>query len=652
MKRSGSHVCRWAIVLLAGSAAALFAAGYHSPLDLAYSPDGSLLAVTDHTAGRVELIGADGTTAGGAALRGRPAGVAWAPDGSRLFVAERGAGTVAELVPGTGKLARRFNVGRYPLAVAAGTTHLAVANNGINAVSIIELASGKETARVPDVYRPWDLALAPDGGTAVVGSLLPAGDARDATTACAVTLIDMGTGKKTAEIKLPAGSISLHGIVVSPDGKWAYAVHSLGRFTLPTTQLERGWVMTHAMSVIDLGTKKHYATVLLDLLMEGAADPWEIALSKDGATAWITLAGVHQIARLDLARLHLLMEGKAPKELLERVPKTSVWHRIAKDPDRRADLVNDLAALYGAGLIERPRIKAKGPRGIALAPDGKTLAVASYFGGDVLLLDAVNLAEKGRVALGPQPAPTAARLGEQHFFDAENCFQHWLSCASCHPEGRADGLNWDLLNDGIGNPKNAKSLVHSYRTPPVMSTGVRPSMEAATEKGFMFIQFRVVEDEHIDAVRAYLRSLRPDPSPFLVMGKGKKLACNTCHHTGKQGSQPKDHMATDGELTPLAKRGLTLFKDSKVGCVKCHPGPLFTDLKMYDVGTRHELDRRDDFDTPTCLETWRTAPLCHDGSAATLMDMLTTQNKADKHGKTSHLGKEDLEALVEYLRSL
>ena len=42
---------------------------------------------------------------------------------------------------------------------------------------------------------------------------------------------------------------------VSPDGKWAYAVHTVGRTTLPATQLDRGWVNTNALSIIDLKAK-------------------------------------------------------------------------------------------------------------------------------------------------------------------------------------------------------------------------------------------------------------------------------------------------------------------------------------------------------------------------------------------------------------
>ena len=54
---------------------------------------------------------------------------------------------------------------------------------------------------------------------------------------------------------------------------------------------------------------------------------------------------------------------------------------------------------------------------------------------------------------------------------------------------------------------------------------------------------------------AYLRSLKPAPSPRLM----------------------------NGELSEAAWRGKRVFSDPKVGCALCHPGPLFTDGKRHVV---------------------------------------------------------------------
>jgi cytochrome c peroxidase len=125
------------------------------------------------------------------------------------------------------------------------------------------------------------------------------------------------------------------------------------------------------------------------------------------------------------------------------------------------------------------------------------------------------------------------------------------------------------------------------------------------------------------AIDQYLQSLKPVPSPHLARGKPSKSA----------------------------RRGQRVF--NRVGCAVCHPPGLFTDLRAYDVGTRQVSDKpTDTFDTPTLVELWRTAPYLHDGSAATIRDVLTTRNSKDEHGKTSGLSNRELDDLCAHLLSL
>jgi len=272
---------------------------YHSPLDLKYSPEGKFLAVSDRTGGTVAIIDtATGKVAQEVALKGEPTGVAWSADGTKVYVAERGSGTVAEVEAAKGKVLRRFDVGLRPMGVALAAKRgvLVVADTVTDDLSFVDLATGKEKTRVRLVREPHFVAVTPDEKLAVVGNLLPLGSAADPQTSACVSLVDMDTMKSVADIRMPGGSTCIRGVAVSPDGKWAYAVHTVGRTTLPTTQLERGWVNTNAVSIIDLAAKDVYATLLLDRLSEGAADPWGVVLSKDGKTLWVSIAGIHQIA--------------------------------------------------------------------------------------------------------------------------------------------------------------------------------------------------------------------------------------------------------------------------------------------------------------------------------------------------------------------
>jgi len=307
-------------------------------------------------------------------------------------------------------------------------------------------------------------------------------------------------------------------------------------------------------------------------------------------------------------------------------PYSDVWFWINEDPARhRNRLAYDLGALWGAGVMEVIRIPGQGLRSMALSPDGQTLAIAAYYTGAVFLVDTLNGAGKGQISLGPQPVEHAARRGERLFHDGTLSQQGWLSCATCHPGGRSDGLNWDLPNDGIGNPKNTKSMLLSIETPPAMAHGVRADAPTAIAAGFRFIHFTQPSAQTLADVEAYVAAMEPEPSPYRT---------------------------TEGRLTTAAEQGRVLFHSDAVGCAACHHGPYYSDLKAHDVGTRSVLDRSGDFVTPHLIEMWRSAPYLHDGTAATMRDVLTTRNPEDRHGKTSHLTEQQLDQLSAYIRQL
>ena len=84
---------------------------------------------------------------------------------------------------------------------------------------------------------------------------------------------------------------------------------------------------------------------------------------------------------------------------------------------------------------------------------------------------------------------------------------------------RTDALNWDLLNDGVGNPKQTKSLLFSLQTPPAMISGIRPNGETAIRTGMRYIMFVTHKEADALDIEAFLRDMPPVPSPALVDGK-------------------------------------------------------------------------------------------------------------------------------------
>jgi YVTN family beta-propeller protein len=569
-----------------------------SPSALAVSPDGRTLYVACAAARRVEIFDTTRREVTGAfAVPSTPTGLALSPDGSRLYVTcAAPASTVQVIATAAGSPVRSIRAGHTaeaPVLSPDGKT-LYISNRFSNDITAIDTAALRAVGSLPAAREPAGAVPSRDGRLLFVANTLPAGRADAEYVGAEITIVDAQTRRAAGRITLPNGSTGLHGIAASPDGSVAAVTHLLARYYLPTTQLERGWVQTNALSLLDLPARKLLATVLLDDVDRGAANPWAVAWSPDGRWLAVSHAGTHEVSLID-----------AP-ELLVRV------RRPPREP------AEDLSFLVG--LRRRIPLAGRGPR--AMAWNGNRLWVAGYFSETLEVVEGAAAAVVFQWTAGP---PTAARSGEALFNDATICFQNWQSCASCHsPDARVDSLNWDLLNDGIGNPKNVKSLLLAHRTPPTTSHGVRGNAEISVRAGIRHILFAERPEEEAAAIDEFLKSLQPVPSPHLEGGK----------------------------LSPAAARGKRLFFDARTGCASCHPAGLYTDLKSYDVGTAGRTDTGSRFDTPTLVEVWRTAPYLHDGSAVSLLDVLTTANRQDRHGRTSHLTRRQLDDLVAFLLSL
>jgi len=96
-----------------------------------------------------------------------------------------------------------------------------------------------------------------------------------------------------------------------------------------------------------------------------------------------------------------------------------------------------------------------------------------------------------------------------------------------------------------------------------------------------------------------------------------------------------------GELIPVRDR-----------CPSCHPAPTFTSQTRSRVGTGAQSDFTDVFDAPHLLDLRDGLPYLHDGRAGSLMELFVREDPAEHHGRTRDLDRVELNALVEYLRTL
>jgi len=593
--------------LLIAAAVAQGAEGPLGPVALVASKDGGTLYVAAAEARLVLWVDLPGgEIRRRVAVPAEPTGLALHPDGKRLIVACAAPRSMILVVDtASGSVTAMISAGHTAMgpAVTPDAKRLFVPNRFEDDVSVIDIESGAEIARVKAGREPIAAAITPDGRTVFVANHLPrsrTGFPVSRPAAAAVTAIDAAT-LETSAILLPHGSHSLRSLCLSADGKLVYVTHLLANFELTPTQVEMGWMHINSVSMIDVGTRKHLATVGLDEMFVGAGNPWGVGHTSDGAFVCVAHAGTHELSILSASAMCEPQVGQYVSGSAGAIPD-----------DPRS----------GSGRWRRIPLPGKGPRGLAVL--GSTAYIAEYASDALAVVDIAGGSAPRRIALGPEPRLDARRRGELLFQDATICRGRWQSCASCHPDGRSDALNWDLMNDGVGNFKNTKSLLLAHETPPSMAEGVRATAEAAVRAGLQNILFCDRPEDEAEAIDEYLRSLRPVPSPRLV----------------------------DGRLSPAAERGKALFESDRIGCAACHPAPLYTDLRMHDVGSKGPYEPGERFDTPALIEVWRTAPYLHDGRYLTMEEVIVEGKHGKSHGRIDELTEREIADLVEYVLSL
>ena len=559
------------------------------PTDITLNDKGEIL-ITEKGRNRISIFSPDGKTL----LRTipvdeSPTGILL--DADKAYVTTNAATGHLQIISlETGKQETAIATGSgacYPI-FGPDKKHIYVCNQFQNTVSEVDPAIHQVIRSVKVLREPKSALFSKDGEYLFVTNFLPAQRADVDYVAACVSVIRMSDFTKVKDIQLANGSNALRGICMTPDGKYIYISHNLGRFTVPTSQLQQGWMNTSAFSIIDVAKQEFIGAVVVDEPERGAAGIWSIVCNDE--TLFITHSGTHEISVID---------HKAMLDKFLNYPNKSM-------------LDYDLRFLYG--LRKRIPLEGNGPRKMIME-NGK-LYIPTYFA-DILNIVDAQTCEIATVNLNPDREESAENKGERYFNDASHCFQNWQSCNGCHPgDARTDGMNWDLMNDGVGNSKNCKSLLFSHPTPPSMISGIRETAEWAVRAGFKFIQFFDITEEDAVCVDAYLKSLRPVPSPYLV----------------------------DGELSDLAKEGRKIFE--KLNCTECHSGPYYTDLKMHRIGEDIEFEKG--WDTPTLRELWRTAPYLFDGRAATMEEVF----EIHKHGIDKKVSKKEIKALTEYVNSL
>lgn len=308
------------------------------------------------------------------------------------------------------------------------------------------------------------------------------------------------------------------------------------------------------------------------------------------------------------------------------------------------------------------------PQGLALSPDDRLLFVDAFLSRELVVYDVGDPGAlprelaRLRVASSEPLAPSILR-GKVLFndsYDTRLARDGYIACAHCHLDGLGDRRTWDFTDRGeglrntidlIGRAGTAQGLLHwSANFDEVQDfehdirgafrgTGLMSDADLAMgTRGTTLGDPKAGASEDLDALAAYVSSLDRFPeSPY---------------------------RNEDGSLPDAAVRGRAVF--ASAGCPTCHAGAALTDSgwqapgvpRLHDVGTLGPGSGRRlggpllGLDTPTLHGLWDSPPYLHDGSAATLREVLTTRNAGDAHGLTSMVVSSDLDDLIAYLLCL
>lgn len=588
---------------------------YVSPLTIAVCEEDGRLYVTAQDEDALLAIDPAGReVTARIAVGRRPHGIVLNGDCSRAWVSNEEDDTVSVVDLEIGATIDEISTGYMPTGLALGPQEkrLYVANWLGDDVSILDLEAGIELTRLAAGENPT--AIAAVNGHLLVTNQIAFPAPRPEPPVSEVTEIDAARGRVVERHRLRNAHL-LEGVAVSPEGDLALVALIQPRNLVPALQVERGWMMTNGLAVIDRESGR-VVQLPLDEVNVFYADPSYVAFTPDGRYAFVSHGGVDRVTVIDVPVLRAMVRDTPAATL--------------------ASYTNNLA--ISARYVVKRIPTGINPRGMALSPDGRTLYVAERLNDRIAVIDVEQMEMTAAIDLGGPEHISIFRRGEQVFHSAAATLQTQFSCRSCHPNSQVDNLQYDFEPDGIGlNPVDNRSLLGIRDTAPFKWTGKNTSLYM--QCGIRFARFLTRTEPFpmtdLNALVAYIGSL--------PVGHNRRAAEN-------------------GELTAAQQRGKEIFERSHTvdgveiaegnRCITCHPGPYFTDRRKADVGSGSPGDTVSVFDTPQLNNLVDTAPYLHDGKALTLEEIWTIYSPEDTHGVTSDVGKEGLNDLIHYLRTL
>jgi len=567
----------------------------NSLLDI--SADGKLLATVNRDNGTVSLVDlATNTVLREIPVGHKPEGVSFVGDSSLMAVTVYADDKVVFVESGNGQIINSVDVFDEPYGVVSNKagTKVYVTLEYPGQLLEIDVASGKISQTIPGGRFLRGIALSSDEKRVFVTEYLTG----------AVNGIDLASGRIVDVLPGSSSDNIARQVALHPTRPKAYVPHIRSRINV--NQGEGSIVPILTVHNFDQPEPQRNPVPMDSFIGTFVvANPWETAISPDGQTCLTVFAGTDD----------MFVAG------------------VLDDNYREIEFQKVLKVGHN-------------PRAVRYAPDGKTFYVYNTLDFDVWAYSATTFARQAVIPVCTNPLGDEILLGKILFYTALQPVvgRRWISCSSCHPDGDGDGRTWQ-------NPEGLRNTTALYGmawTHPLHWSADRDETQdfEHTIRGKLMQGEGLLRGPLFPAMGKPLKGLSPKLDALAAYSNSHKLSISPHSKNG---------------LSEAAKRGKEIFSSAAVGCAKCHTGPCYTDsrperpYKLHDVGTGNDDPSElmgSKYDTPMLLNLYRSAPYLHHGKAATLLDVLTTANKQDLHGRTSQLKAGELSDLVEFLKAL
>jgi YVTN family beta-propeller protein len=563
------------------------------PRALAILPGDAKVYVAGQTANRIYIVDAQTRAVRGSiAVPAAPTGVVAAPDGSAVYVVSHEAAMVTRIDPASDAIVASLPVAEHPwgASVSSDGRRLYVTHLLLQAgVTVIDTSSFSVAAQLGLADQPPDAA----------GKLVPNGQPR---------------GVYVAVPRPAAGELWLPHLLLATGT------------AQPDLDFESTVFPTITLAAAD-GSAALRRLLFKPLLVPGAqgsftdsvSGPRALAFTPDGKLALLALSQSEDV---------MVFDGASGNEVA---------------------LVRPIPGAFLEGIA----VDHAGRRAFVDGRNSHDVTVLSIDPSNTSAPVSVDGAPIDRLAADPMPADL--RLGQRLFYTANSGVypvtkNFWVACSSCHLEGATDAVTWRFVDGPRDTPSNAGGPINT---------------------GFLF-RLALRND-----VVQYDKTIRVEQGGAFDRGNASQLPllqalADFVNYAIPYPQNP--NRAADGTLTDAQQRGQATFQAQ---CASCHTGPFLTDsgagnptldengaILLHDVGTcvtsgpfvdkpaaeevtgQMLMHAACDFDTPTLRGVFASAPYFHDGSAATLAEVV------DRLPFSAQLPPSDKSDLVEYLKTL